>query len=100
MTHELRTGLAAALACSLLAACASTTAPPASAPKPAASTAQQALVNLAPASGSLVSGRLVLRPMGDGVHMTGEIGGLKPGDIRGFHIHEKGDCSAADASSA
>ena len=100
MTHELRTGLAAAFACSLLAACASTTPPPASAPKPAASTAQQALVNLAPASGSLVSGRLVLRPMGDGVHMTGEIGGLKPGDIRGFHIHEKGDCSAADASSA
>ena len=38
--------------------------------------------------------------MGDGVHITGEVGGLKPGDSRGFHIHEKGDCSAADATSA
>ena len=38
--------------------------------------------------------------MGDGVHITGEVGGLKPGDMRGFHIHEKGDCSAADASTA
>lgn len=102
MTHEFRTGLAAAIACSLLAACASTTPTSASkpTPTPAASTAQQAMVNLAPASGSLVSGRLVFRPMGDGVHMTGEIGGLKPGDTRGFHLHEKGDCSAADASSA
>lgn len=89
-------------AAALLAACASTS----SAPEPAgdvaaaASTAQEAEVRLASASGSLVSGRLTLKPMGDGVHITGEVGGLKPGDVRGFHIHEKGDCSAADASSA
>ena len=37
--------------------------------------------------------------MGDGVHITGNVGGLA-GNSRGFHIHEKGDCSAADASSA
>ena len=43
----------------------------------------------APASGSLVSGTLTPVPMGNGVHMTGEVGGLKPGDMRGFHIHEK-----------
>jgi len=67
---------------------------------PATSTAREAVVNLASASGSLVSGSLVLRPMGDGVHLTGEVGGLRAGDVRGFHIHEKGDCSAADASSA
>jgi len=87
-------------ACAVLVACAST--PPAAATKAAqpASTAQEAVTNLAPASGSLVSGKLVLRPMGDGVHISGEVGGLKPGDVRGFHIHEKGDCSAADASSA
>ena len=86
------------VACSLLAGCAST--PSAPQPKPAASAARQAEVNLAPASGSLVSGKLTLVPMGDGVHIAGEVGGLKPGDTRGFHIHEKGDCSAADASSA
>ena len=104
MTHPLRTGLAASIASLLLAACASTgsspTAASRSSAKPASSTAQQAMANLASASGSLVSGRLTFVPMGDGVHMTGEVGGLAPGDTRGFHIHEKGDCSAADASSA
>lgn len=89
-----------------LAGCAST-APPA---KPAAtapvkpatgpSTAQQAQANLASASGSLVSGKLILVPMQGGVHVSGEIGGFSPGGSHGFHIHEKGDCSAADASSA
>jgi superoxide dismutase, Cu-Zn family len=100
MTNAIRTRLFAATACSLLAACAS--APPAQVAKatPASSSAREAVAILASASGSLVSGKLVLVPMGDGVHVTGEVGGLKPGDIRGFHIHEKGDCSAADASSA
>ena len=64
------------------------------------STLDAARVNLASASGSLVSGKLSLMPMGDGVHLTGEIGGLKPNSSHGIHIHEKGDCSAADASSA
>jgi len=57
-------------------------------------------VTLAPASGSLVSGRLLLRPMGDGVHLSGEIGGLTRNGIHAIHIHEHGDCSAVDASSA
>ena len=96
-------GLAVAIA--LMAGCASSgtptaTAKPSSDNAPAKSTASRATVVLAPASGSLVSGTLTLVPMGDGVHMSGEVGGLKPGDTRGFHIHEKGDCSAADASSA
>ncbi|WP_425476993.1 superoxide dismutase family protein [Novilysobacter arseniciresistens] len=65
-----------------------------------ASTLSAASVNLASASGSLVSGSLKLMPMGDGVHLTGEVGGLAPGSTHAIHIHEKGDCSAADASSA
>ena len=89
-----------------LSACA--TAPTAStsttSPSPAASsstsTASVATTNLAGASGSLVSGKLMLMPMRDGVHVTGDIGGLAPGSSHGFHVHEKGDCSAADASSA
>ena len=91
-----------AIAAALLAGCARTGTPTATAAAaaPAKSTASRATVNLAPASASLVSGTLTLVPMGDGVHITGEVGGLKPGDVRGFHIHEKGDCSAADASSA
>lgn len=91
-----------------LAACASTSPPTAApaasagsaAPAHTASTAKQATANLASASGSLVSGRLTLVPMGNGVHITGEIGGLQANSNHGFHIHEKGDCSAADASSA
>ena len=66
----------------------------------AQSTAKSATVNLASASGSLVSGKLTVVPMGDGVHLTGEVGGLSPGSTHAIHIHEKGDCSAADASSA
>ncbi|RDY65469.1 superoxide dismutase family protein [Lysobacter soli] len=96
------------LAASVLAlsACSSSaptksTAPAASAPTPAAqSTAKSATVNLASASGSLVSGKLTVVPMGNGVHLTGEVGGLSPGSTHAIHIHEKGDCSAADASSA
>jgi Cu-Zn family superoxide dismutase len=37
--------------------------------------------------------------MGEGVHFTGTVTGLPPGQ-HGFHIHETGDCSAPDASSA
>jgi len=91
-----------------LSACSSTAptkeAAPAATPPAAQSTAQStaksATVNLASASGSLVSGKLTVVPMGNGVHLTGEIGGLSPGSTHAIHIHEKGDCSAADASSA
>ena len=91
-----------AIAAALLAGCASTGTPTATAAAaaPAKSTASRATVNLAPASASLVSGTLTLVPMGDGVHITGDIGGLAPNSTHGFHIHETGDCSAADASSA
>ena len=84
-----------------IAACSSTpSAPPPPAPTAAASTAQQAIAVLASASGSRVSGKLTLAPMGDGVHISGEVGGLPPNAPSGFHVHEKGDCSAVDASSA
>ncbi|MGV8943129.1 superoxide dismutase family protein [Thermomonas sp.] len=69
-------------------------------PMTGVSTAHVAEASLASASGSIVSGKLTLVPMQGGVHVTGEIGGFGPGTSHGFHIHEKGDCSAADASSA
>ena len=101
MGNNTRLQLTAIVASGVLAACASTApSTPAAAQAAGKSTAHEAEVNLASASGSLVSGHLAIRPMGDGVHIAGEVGGLKPGDTRGFHIHEKGDCSAADASSA
>lgn len=72
---------------------------PVSPSSPAAGIAQ-AVANLASASGSLVSGRLTLAPVAGGVRVSGQVGGLTPGGAHAFHIHEKGDCSAADASSA
>ncbi len=81
-----------------LSACGTTPEPKAEAP--AQSSARQAVVNLASASGSLVSGKVTVMPMAGGVHLTGTVGGLPPNSTHGFHIHEKGDCSAADASSA
>ncbi len=103
MNRVVRTATLAALAAAL-AACGGQTAKP-TAPAPAAgpkpvSTAQSASVVLASASGSLVSGKLALRPMGDGVHLTGQVGGLSANAVHAIHIHEKGDCSAADATSA
>jgi Cu-Zn family superoxide dismutase len=54
---------------------------------------------LEPRSGSNVSGNLKFTQIGDVVRVTGEIKGHAKGP-RGFHIHEKGDCSAADGMSA
>ncbi|RDZ26719.1 superoxide dismutase family protein [Lysobacter silvisoli] len=101
MNAAARTALIAA-AVLALSACGSappkTKAPP-PAPKPV-STAQSGQAILASASGSLVSGKLKLTPTADGVRLTGVIGGFAPNSVHAIHIHEKGDCSAVDASSA
>ena len=54
---------------------------------------------LHPTAGNKVSGTVTFTPVADGVQVHAEIAGLTPGK-HGFHIHEFGDCSAADASSA
>ena len=51
-------------------------------------------------SGSEVTGTLSLKQKEGGVHISGEVRGLPPGTVHGFHVHEKGDCSAPDAMSA
>jgi len=50
-------------------------------------------------SGSQVTGRVTFTKVGDDVQVVADIQNLKPGK-HGFHIHEKGDCSAPDAASA
>lgn len=59
----------------------------------------QAIAEINPASGSQVHGRVVFKQEEKGVRIVAEITGLSPGE-HGFHIHEKGDCSAPDGSSA
>tara|TARA_B100001248_G_scaffold262665_1_gene260555 strand:- start:3270 stop:3806 length:537 start_codon:yes stop_codon:yes gene_type:complete len=51
-------------------------------------------------SGSKVSGKVKFKQKDGYVKVYAKVKGLKPGAKHGFHIHEKGDCSAADGSSA
>lgn len=56
---------------------------------------------LEPKSGSNVTGEVKFQSRkGAGIIIRISASGLKPRSIHGFHIHEKGDCSAADGSSA
>lgn len=59
-----------------------------------------AVATLNSASGSTVTGTANFVQVGDmKVRMTLEVQGLKPGE-HALHLHEKGDCSAPDATSA
>ena len=51
-------------------------------------------------SGSSVTGRVELTESGGRVRAHVELAGLPPNSEHGFHVHEKGDCSAADGASA
>jgi len=55
--------------------------------------------DLAAASGSSVLGTVKVTAIAGGVHLDVQASGLAPG-VHGFHVHEVGDCSAPDASSA
>ncbi len=58
-----------------------------------------AVAQLEPKSGSKVTGIVAFTKVGDEVRVVAFIQNLTPGK-HGFHIHEKGDCSAPDAASA
>jgi Cu-Zn family superoxide dismutase len=108
----------------IVAACASQPAEPPAAPAPEAApaapapaapaapaAAAEAAVTPAPApmhsievpieakSGSKVTGKAVLTETEGGVHVVLTLEGLDAGE-HGAHVHEKGDCSAADGASA
>jgi superoxide dismutase, Cu-Zn family len=50
-------------------------------------------------SGSKLAGKAVLTETEGGVHVVMTLEGVDPGE-HGTHVHEKGDCSAADGASA
>jgi len=54
---------------------------------------------LKPTKGNDVKGTVRFVEVPPNVHIIADVTGLTPGE-HGFHIHEKGDCSAPDASSA
>ncbi|HEX4922556.1 MAG TPA: superoxide dismutase family protein [Bdellovibrionales bacterium] len=59
-----------------------------------------AIADVKPTEGNNVRGQLEFVQTREGVKVIGKIEGLEPKSIHGFHIHENGDCSAPDASSA
>ncbi len=86
--------LLALTAAATLAACGGMRAMPGHTHGPAA------VAELKPTAGNTAAGTVNLRMMDSHVMVMGEVRGLKPNQEHGFHIHEKGDCSAPDGSSA
>jgi superoxide dismutase, Cu-Zn family len=62
-------------------------------------TGRHAQAELTPTAGNNVRGVVDFYETPKGVRVVGKFSGLTPGQ-HGFHIHEKGDCSAPDASTA
>ena len=61
--------------------------------------AKIATATINPTQGNNVRGTVRFVQEGNGVRVIADLTGLTPGE-HGFHVHEKGDCSAPDASSA
>ncbi|MGE8219135.1 MAG: superoxide dismutase family protein [Stenotrophomonas acidaminiphila] len=73
---------------------------PAAPPPMAPAAAAVATAELQPTKDSTVKGSIRFTVVDGRLHASGDISGLKPGSEHGFHIHEKGDCSAPDGTSA
>ena len=58
-----------------------------------------AIATLHPVGGSQVGGTVTFTKTKEGIKVIADLSGLSPGK-HGFHIHEWGDCSAADGTSA
>ena len=59
----------------------------------------QAIAIIGPASGSIVTGTATFTQSGDQITVLIDIQNATPG-LHGVHIHENGDCSAPDGTSA
>lgn len=78
------------------------TEPAAAAPaEPAApAAAATAVVKLQSVAGKNVNGSVVFTQEGDQVHVIADVAGVEPPGNHGFHLHQTGDCSAPDFTSA
>ena len=62
--------------------------------------APTAVANLQPTKDNTAKGTVTFSQAGEKVRVVANLSGLKPGSPHGFHVHEKGDCGAADGMSA
>lgn len=60
----------------------------------------EAVAVLHPTAGNSASGVVRFFQEGGKVRIVADVKGLAPGSLHGFHVHEFGDCSAPDATSA
>ena len=60
----------------------------------------RAAAQLQPKSASQVAGSISFTQEGGTLRVVARVTGLTPNQEHGFHVHEKGDCSSADAMSA
>ena len=60
----------------------------------------RATAALQPTKGNKATGEATFEQVGDKVHLSVLVQGLKAGQVHGFHIHEAGDCSSGDGMSA
>jgi Cu-Zn family superoxide dismutase len=68
-------------------------------PQPKSSAPLKAIAVLHPTAGNKVTGTVTFTEEADGVRVQANLTGLTPGK-HGFHVHEFGDCSAPDLTSA
>ncbi len=74
-------------------------APETAAPTPVAAAPMEAVATLQPREGSTVGGTVTFTEVPDGVAIHADVHGTTPGK-HGLHLHESGDCSAPDFTSA
>lgn len=67
----------------------------AASPAPSSATAE-----LEGKEGSKISGKVVFKQAGGEVKITAHVSGVEGGGSRGFHLHEVGDCTPPDFTSA
>jgi len=53
-----------------------------------------ATATVKPTQGNNVSGKVEFKQAGSVVHVKVDLVGLAPNSEHGFHVHERGDCSA------
>jgi Cu-Zn family superoxide dismutase len=66
----------------------------------AAGTGKSATAVLKGKDGSKVNAKVVFKEGPDGVKVVAHIEGVEGGGVRGFHLHEVGDCTPPDFTSA